>query len=199
MTEGFALDTDIPKEIRVETEEVNAGGARPQTMRDLQVEFGIYRDGRGHYKVYNMTLPEDIPLTTDALEKRVHVQGPVYTGQIVTWVYKWKYGYIEPEDRAVFPPDVNAKLAQMARATLANEKKIEGAERAFYVRQSDCRPGFEPEERQTVSFQIYIDDKGAGALDVDLIAHAPPVSVGPSDLGQMLVTPGSASAPITIS
>lgn len=46
---------DVPKEIRVERAEVNAGGKQPGEMRDVQVEFGIWKTRKGAFKAYNMT------------------------------------------------------------------------------------------------------------------------------------------------
>merc|ERR1719476_75332 len=55
--DGYELDADVPKELRVETSEVNAGGGQPAYMKDEQVEFGIWKTKKGQYKVYNMTAP----------------------------------------------------------------------------------------------------------------------------------------------
>jgi len=59
-----AMDPSIPKEIRVETAEVNAGGAQPGQMKDVQVEFGIWKTKNGAYKAYNMTMPGGGPLSS---------------------------------------------------------------------------------------------------------------------------------------
>jgi len=56
------LEGGVPKELRVETSEVNAGGKQPSEMNDVEVEFGIWRTKKGAYKVYNMTAPAGEPL-----------------------------------------------------------------------------------------------------------------------------------------
>eukprot|EP00928_Gymnodinium_smaydae_P090336 TRINITY_DN74157_c0_g1_i1.p2 TRINITY_DN74157_c0_g1~~TRINITY_DN74157_c0_g1_i1.p2 ORF type:complete len:243 (+),score=70.22 TRINITY_DN74157_c0_g1_i1:110-838(+) len=53
---------DVPKEIRVELAECNAGGANPKDMENTKVEFGIWKTKRGAYKAYNVTLPGGGPL-----------------------------------------------------------------------------------------------------------------------------------------
>merc|ERR1712032_555836 len=65
--DGYELDAEVPKELRVETSEVNAGGANPAYMKDTQVEFGIWKTKKGGYKVYNMTAPGGLVL--EASEK----------------------------------------------------------------------------------------------------------------------------------
>ena len=44
--EGFDVEPGTPKQIRVETAEVNAGGRQPQFMENLAVEFGIWKTPR---------------------------------------------------------------------------------------------------------------------------------------------------------
>jgi len=54
---------DVPKEIRVEHVEMNCGpGGNPDFLKDLQVEFGIWKTKKGFYKAYNCTLPDMVPL-----------------------------------------------------------------------------------------------------------------------------------------
>jgi len=64
LDEGYELDADVPKELRVETSEVNAGGAQPAYMKDVQVEFGIWKTKKGEYKCYNMTAPGGLVLAS---------------------------------------------------------------------------------------------------------------------------------------
>jgi len=64
--EGFQYDIDgVPKEVRVETAEVNAGGKHPPEMKDMEVEFGIWQTQKGAFKAYNMTGLGGIPLSID--------------------------------------------------------------------------------------------------------------------------------------
>merc|ERR1719378_1093082 len=69
MDEGFALEEEVPKDIRVERAEVNCGGEQPRNLKSVkQVEFGIWKTKKGHHKVYNMTLPGGIPIDVNAAE-----------------------------------------------------------------------------------------------------------------------------------
>ena len=47
---------------------MNAAGQQPVHMRNIAVEFGIYRNERGQYRVYNMTLQGGHPLTQEGTE-----------------------------------------------------------------------------------------------------------------------------------
>lgn len=47
----------VPHEIRAETAEMNAGGHNPKYMKDVQVEFSIWKTPKGAFKAYNVTLP----------------------------------------------------------------------------------------------------------------------------------------------
>uniref|UniRef100_A0A7S4UL43 CSD domain-containing protein n=1 Tax=Alexandrium monilatum TaxID=311494 RepID=A0A7S4UL43_9DINO len=60
---GYQYDKEgVPEEIRVETTEMNCGGANPRYMEDLEVEFGIWVTTRGTFKAYNVTLRGGAPL-----------------------------------------------------------------------------------------------------------------------------------------
>lgn len=163
---GYALDAEITKsELRVETAEVNAGGKQPRVMKDLNVEFGIWQTKKGGYKAYNMTLPGGLPLTQEALENRSVLGGRTYRGQVVLWNWRQGWGYVQPDASAVLPPQVAAKIAQQKKFTLERGKELQH-DKVFYFRKVDCHAGFKPQKGGNVSFQIYTDDKGAGACEI---------------------------------
>merc|ERR1711972_755152 len=61
--EGFQYDQEgVPKDIRVETAEVNAGGQNAAAAKEIKVEFGIWKTQKGAFKAYNMTAPGGNPL-----------------------------------------------------------------------------------------------------------------------------------------
>merc|ERR1711904_374111 len=63
MDDGYAVDASVPKEIRCEMAEMNAGGAKPGNMKEVSaVEFGIWKNTKGVHKAYNVTLPGGMPL-----------------------------------------------------------------------------------------------------------------------------------------
>jgi len=167
MDQGYDVDASVPSELRVETEEVNAGGKQPCFMESLAVEFGIWRNKRGGYKVYNMTLPGGHPLTQDALENRISMGLQMYPGKIAIWNWRHGWGFIKCNDSVALPPRVLAKLAQQAQAARQRGKTVSD-DKMLYFRRGDCAQGAGVNLRQGAdcSFQVYIDDKGAGACDV---------------------------------
>jgi len=167
MDAGYDIDASIPLDLRVETAEVNAGGHQPRFMQNLAVEFGIWRDQRGSYKVYNMTLPGGHPLTQDALENRISMGPQTYQGEVQIWNWRQGWGFIRTAPNVVLPPRVAAKLAQQQAATRQRGKQIT-SDNMMYFRRPDCAPGLMLRQGMLVKFQLYIDDKGAGACDVRL-------------------------------
>mmetsp|Transcript_90589 Transcript_90589/g.157237 ORF Transcript_90589/g.157237 Transcript_90589/m.157237 type:complete len:362 (+) Transcript_90589:112-1197(+) len=165
MDQGYDVDASVPQELRVETSEVNAGGNRPVSMQSLSVEFGIWKTLRGSYKVYNMTLPGGHPLTQDALENRISMGSQTYHGEVAIWNWRQGWGFIRADASTVLPPRVSAKLAQQQQAAQARGRKIT-AEKMFYFRRSDVQQGAQVKQGVQVTFQLYIDDKGAGATEV---------------------------------
>lgn len=55
----------VPKEIRSERAEMDAGGKNAGYMKDVAVEFGIWKTRKGAYKAYNVTLPGGVQLPVD--------------------------------------------------------------------------------------------------------------------------------------
>lgn len=166
LDDGFALDEPVPKDLRVETAEVNAGGKAPKYMKDVLVEFGIWKTTKGFYKVYNMTLPGGVPMTTEALENRNVMDQTTYTGEIVTWSWRQGYGWISPDAGTKFPKAAQAKITEMEEATKAKGKSVEHVN-AVYFRRGDILEGSDKLDKGArVSFQLYTDDKGVGATNI---------------------------------
>jgi cold shock CspA family protein len=165
MDQGYDVDPAVPSELRVETSEVNSGGKEPRFMQNLAVEFGIWKTLRGGYKVYNMTLPGGHPLTQDALENRISMGPQAYHGEVVIWNWRQGWGFIRLDPSTTLPPRVNAKLAQQHAAARSRGKNITN-DKMMYFRRPDCAPMAMIQQGMRVQFQLYIDDKGAGACDV---------------------------------
>jgi len=173
---GYDLgDAKVPMELRVERAEVNAGGQQPQWMASLVVEFGIWKTAKGSCKAYNMTLPNGVCMTQAALEHRVPaVVGQVYRGEVHMWNWKQGWGLIKADPLMPLPHAVQAKLqsqVEAAQAQAASKGKTiaDPQDELLYVRRSDVLPGCQMQREAKVSFQIYTDDKGAGAFDVQNI------------------------------
>jgi cold shock CspA family protein len=169
MDQGYDVPPDVPIELKVETVEVNASGQRPMPMRDLPVEFGIYKRPKGAlstFLVYNMTLPGGHPLTQDALENRITMGSQSYSGSVAIWNWRQGWGFIRADPLTVLPPRVVTKLAQQQQAAIARGRKVTADEKMFYFRRTDCLEGLNPVRDMQVTFQLYIDDKGVGACEV---------------------------------
>merc|ERR1719265_2150595 len=163
MDQGYDVPPEVPNDLKIETVEVNAGGQRPMPMRELPVEFGIYKRQKGPssvFLVYNMTLPGGHPLTQDALENRITMGSQSYTGAVAIWNWRQGWGFIRCDASTVLPPRVSAKLAQQQQATQARGKKIT-AEKMLYFRRGDVQTGAQIKQGAQATFQLYIDDKGA--------------------------------------
>merc|ERR1719210_622559 len=133
MDEGYDVDASVPTQLRVDREEVNAGGQNPVFMENLAVEFGIYKTPKNQYKVYNMTLPGGHPLTQDALENRISMGPQSYTGEVAIWNWRNGRGFIRMAQHIVLPPRVAAKLAQQQANTRQRGKMISD-EKMMYFR-----------------------------------------------------------------
>lgn len=174
MDDGYSLEEGVPKELRVERTEVNAGGRQPVAMENVQVEFGIWKTKKEIFKVYNMTLPGGSPLTQDALEHREVDEQTQLQGKVEMWNFKQGWGFIKPDNEDVISVVIRQKLAeQMQSAKQRAEKKGRkaGEEKAedemlFYFRRGDLKQGGKLSKGDEVTFNAYSDDKGAGACNI---------------------------------
>merc|ERR1711879_364094 len=156
-------DADVPKELRVETAEVNAGGRNPKKMKDMKVEFGIWKTKKDKYKAYNMTALDGEPLTAQLVDKRKVIEGETLEGKIVMYSFKGNFGYIVPSGE--LPQQAKKKLAQQNKTTREKGKEVKH-KNAVYFRRGDCQKGFKPEKEATVTFQLYTDERGVGACEI---------------------------------
>lgn len=165
MDDGYALTEPVPKELRVDLPEVNAGGRQPPFIRDIPVEFGIVKTKRGGFKAYNMTLPGGIPMTQEGVEHRVVLGTRTFTG--IVEMYQWTrgWGFIKGTPGQAFPPNVVTKIKQM-QEDAARRGKQTSVDMALYFRKDDLNQGVEVDKGQQVTFKVYTDDKGAGACEI---------------------------------
>lgn len=168
MDQGYDVDASVPPDLRVEQSEVNAGGHRPGWMENIAVEFGIWKTIRGTYKCYNMTLPGGHPLTQDAVENRISMGPQTYRGEVGIWNWRGGWGFIVVDPSATLHPRVTAKIAQMQQSTKQRGKSI-SQDKMLYFRRVDCADNVRLTKGVAVTFQLYIDDKGAGACSVSVI------------------------------
>lgn len=169
---GYAVGADVPAELRVERSEVNSGPASPGWMQDLKVEFGIWKTTRNVCKVYNMTLPGGMPVTTAALEHRAPLGGQTYRGEVTMWNWKQGWGFVKPDASVPLPPAVVEKLAeqtQVATEKATSKGKTCSGEQLLYFRKVDVPMGTRLQKGSQVMFQLYTDDKGAGASQIQTV------------------------------
>lgn len=166
MDDGYALSEPVPKELRVDLPEVNAGGRQPPHMKEVAVEFGIVKTRRGGFKGYNMTLPGGMPMTQEGLEHRVVLGARTFLGtvEIYNWTRGW--GFIKGAPGQVFPPNVVSKIKQQQEESTKRGKTITGGDLMLYFRKDDINFGVEIDQGKQVSFKVYTDDRGAGACEI---------------------------------
>jgi cold shock CspA family protein len=172
----ITLDTpvpDVPAEICVERSEVNSGNSAPGWMSDCKVEFGIWKTARGLYKAYNMTLPGGEALTMAAVEHRESAaSGQTFTGEVTMWNWQQGWGFIKPDPSSPLPPDVMEKLEQQAKAAVAKAEsagKTSSSEPLLYFSRTDVEPSQKLQKGAQVMYQLYTDDKGAGASQIRMV------------------------------
>merc|ERR550525_291269 len=126
MDDGYLLEEPVPKELKVEEPEVNAGGRRPRGwIENINVEFGIWKTLRGQYKVYNMTLPGGLPLLQENLEHRqVPPQGQPFIGALHRFLWKSGWGFLVVENQAALPDWARAKMAEMQNSARAGGETL---------------------------------------------------------------------------
>merc|ERR1719215_1110261 len=108
-------------------------------------------------------------MTQSALENRQPVSGQMYRGEVQMWFWKSGWGFIRAEPSFPLPAEVRDKMTQQAQEAKrrAEERGKTGSdEELLYVRREDVLPGVQLEKGMQVMFQIYVDDKGVGATQV---------------------------------
>jgi len=165
MDKGFKTAEEVPEEIRVEEAEMNCGGKKPFGLKEIKVEFGIWKTPKGAFKAYNMTLPKGIPITKEALENRKITSPTLFKGTIVRNMWKQGYGYIDIAKGQKVPANVTSKMASMKKDTEAKGKKTTEGD-VLYFRTADVEEGKWLKKSQEVQFKIYMDDKGVGACEI---------------------------------
>lgn len=175
--EEYAFPEPVPKEIRVDYEEVNAGGQQPIPMKNLPVEFGITRSKVG-YRAYNMSNAGGQPLTMAGTEHRKVLEGKSYVGIVQKWDWEKGFGWIKGTQGVVYPPEVVAKIREVktvkrwGRADGEKKEDLNHYDLHLYFRLEDIHPSLitngdaQIDKGQQVGFKLYVDDKGAGACDV---------------------------------
>jgi len=182
INDGHELPDDVPKELRVEEPEVNCSSRRPTVyIENTPVEFGIVKNKRGQYMVYNMTMPGGSPLTKANLEHRSSSGEQTFRGTI-SFFHGWQnWGLIVPESLESLPPNVQQSLRDQQQKSIEKSKSKQTPEteakpppeQALYFTKLDILKGTSLKKDTKVSFKAYTDDKGAGAFDIASVEEAP--------------------------
>lgn len=102
-------------------------------------------------------------------ENRETVGDEIYSGVIVKYITKQGWGFISPDDPDSLPEVVKSALADAHEKAKESGKELEeGTENHLYFRKPDVNheEGFKLATDTPCTFQLYVDDKGAGACDV---------------------------------
>jgi len=79
----------IPEELLVEEADISTGAEWPRAMRDIGVEFSIWKTPMGIFKARNMMLPRHVPLTAEALKFRAQQVTSWQVELDSTWSGRW--------------------------------------------------------------------------------------------------------------
>mmetsp|Transcript_137173 Transcript_137173/g.293041 ORF Transcript_137173/g.293041 Transcript_137173/m.293041 type:complete len:351 (-) Transcript_137173:42-1094(-) len=169
-----APEGEVPAELLVDRVEVNSGGRAPQYMEKVKVECGAFKTKSGAIRAYNMTLPGGGPLLKAYFENRKVLQGQKFCGKVTIWNSRQGWGFILSDPSVPLPPEILLKLSEQVKeaqrkAEAKGQKAEEEKEGLLYFRREDLGSGTQVSTDSQVMFQLYTDDKGAGACDVELI------------------------------
>lgn len=160
------MELGLPQEVCVEATEVNCGGRRPKRMDNLEVEFGIFRGEKAQFMAHNMMLPGGKHITDENVLNREVLGDDLFMGTVNFWQWTENWGFITIDEGLIIPDRVQNKIEKMHHE--ATEKgKLRNAKRAsVYFCNTDIAEAFCPQEGMRVFFNLYVDDKGAGATNV---------------------------------
>merc|ERR1712187_14928 len=124
--------------------------------------------GKGKGKGKNKTAPDaSDPFWSTKMETedRQLLDG-IYEGTIASYSIKQGWGFVQANDFDGLPDEVKAKLAEAVEAAKASGKNV-ADESLIYFRKPDLAEGYKAEKEAAVTFSLYIDNKGAGACDIN--------------------------------
>mmetsp|Transcript_10540 Transcript_10540/g.23267 ORF Transcript_10540/g.23267 Transcript_10540/m.23267 type:complete len:191 (+) Transcript_10540:69-641(+) len=115
------------------------------------------------------------PLTSEFWTKKVEAEGrkeigeTVLPGVISRYNVKQGYGFLKPDNPQGLPNPVKKKMNEAEAAVEAEGKEVK-EKGLLYFRKPDVNheEGFKLAEGTAVTFRLYVDNLGAGALDVSM-------------------------------
>eukprot|EP00435_Cladocopium_sp_Y103_P041504 s3269_g11.t1 len=140
------------------------GGRITQSLQDQGQRQGQGRERR-----------RAAPLKSEFWNKKVEAEGrkeigdTVLPGVISRYSVKQGYGFIKPDNPQGLPIPVKKKMNEAEAAAEAEGKEVK-EKGLLYFRKPDVNheEGFKLAEGTMVTFRLYVDNLGAGALDVTM-------------------------------
>lgn len=167
LQEGYAVDEDVPNELRVDREEINAGNDCPRLDKEMEIEFGIQKSKKGIYSCYNVTLAGGEEISRVFVEGREVLKGS-FQGEVHFYSISKRFGYIKPNDAAKLPKELKDLLKKDHEKRTKKGKDSE--EGALYFRSGDKADGTQRINKgDKVKFSVYKDKLGCGACEVSQI------------------------------
>eukprot|EP00439_Symbiodinium_sp_Y106_P036570 s1909_g4.t1 len=91
------------------------------------------------------------------------VLGGTFSGTITAYNKKFGWGFILPDNVEELPEEAQIKIAEASEQAVSNGKS---AQSLLYFRKPDITEGCEADREKACTFSLYVDDKGAGALEL---------------------------------
>merc|ERR1712217_110200 len=125
--------------------------------------------GKGKGKLKAAPLHSKFWEVKEETENREVLDDKIYSGTIQRYSWKQGWGFIMPDNPAALPKQVKAALSEARAAAEAAGKEVSD-ENLLYFRKPDVHheDGFKLSQDVNVTFNLYIDDKGAGACEVTM-------------------------------
>merc|ERR1712194_876670 len=110
----------------------------------------------------------DDPYWTEKVSEENRVEsgeGSMFVGKVTNYNFRAGWGFVTPESPEELPEDVQAAMAKAAEEQIAKGKTVDNPY-MIYFRKPDVVEGYQPKRDAQVTFQVYTDDKGAGACNI---------------------------------
>merc|ERR1711862_625766 len=124
--------------------------------------------GRGKGKGKRSAPSLDSSFWVDKVEEenRKQVGSNTFNGTIAFYKKSQGWGLISPDDLDSLPKNVKAKIEQDFKKVKAAGKEV--SDKRIYFRKPDVNheDGFHVKEGTACTFEVYVDEKGAGACNV---------------------------------
>jgi len=173
---AFSNKVPVPSEIVVKAEQLNTDGEKPGSFSNLAVEFALELIEEV-WQARRVTLPGGIAMTQAVLENRqlAFNDGRRFFGVVIFYDPDRGFGFIKLQEPDALPVHIQSRVRQRALLVKhdcpADPETQAQLERLLYFRDADT--DFEAPLRMgvgtNVGCQVYTDDNGAGACDVQIL------------------------------